>query len=988
MFMANVNKIKYVGGNEILNGAITNNQVALGVDMDLDFGPTTDTQYWQGVTPNNSGYTIYYLNGEDQPRIEVAQNDAALIFFANSFGASSVTTVTDALNYFKSTPGYFITNKKVDSITTSGMTLMYDPGLVQSYPKSGTTMDNLGTLAAGANTPQITFQPVGAPVEFVDEKGGSLLFHNYGDGDGSYAKTTFSGSSNNFTYNVWFKVSSFTTPSGWGWNVVTSRDSYQQIGIFTAGGNGYIDFYDDNYNVEIYNQTGQPQVIIGKWHNVIVRHIEGETTQLYLDNVFLAEDTTNINLFNTNMTGFTIGGANLGPDFFDGQIGHVAYYDRALSIAEIEKNYNALHNRYYGAIAGETVMLLAEMPNTNNFGYVILDAATGTASGPFDTYVDRTDYNEDNILQVNHGGYTLIFRNDNNGNIYKVLFVDALGTIVETFDRTTSDFNYDRVNGFINIITDSDAGLIKFFDGTAVGEYTWDTGLEQSYWDWNWNPTTKNKTFVIYTKNYNTNMVTWKLANAQTGVVSLPSYNNNDFDTEPILYTSGNFVVVPMYNSNTSLHSSIEIYGTDGTLKHSESLTGFTFDSWQGEEFGNGKFSLIYKSNPDENVDYKIYAYIESTNSFVSTTHVRGYNFRDYNTYSRSLNSPNENTDSNSIHYMFHGDYNCQNNLCDFNYISFVSLFDGETNFITNLLTSGSTVSITWDGDDTKYYNDLINTGDGKLKSMLVKPDGFHYTEILADASRLTNYNQSSLNNDVMWLLYLDNVYNTYNYYVINGETNAIKDTLVTSNPGNYQYYHTNSDSIYIKNYNTNEGWYLCRNQPTFTSIGKYDYAWDRGSTFVDDNTWVEPGVIVLFNPNSDRHCRILSPTGISNEFTLPESQSNGWSLYIGNTFIGWKYNTMSDNKPAMRLYDFSGNTINDYVSPISGDTGWDFWNYGVTGNLAFVVAGEGGLGIGQFGTLVPTILNADGTYSSQTISQSGLGSHWTTGTDYFWWDC
>jgi len=96
----------------------------------------------------------------------------------------------------------------------------------------------------------------------------------------------------------------------------------------------------------------------------------------------------------------------------------------------------------------------------------------------------------------------------------------------------------------------------------------------------------------------------------------------------------------------------------------------------------------------------------------------------------------------------------------------------------------------------------------------------------------------------------------------------------------------------------------------------------------------------------------------------------------------------MSDNLPAMRLYDFSGNTINDYVSPISGDNSWDFWNYGVDGNIAFVVSGEGGLNIGQWGTLVPTILNADGTYSSQTIHQYSIGTHWITGTDYFWWDC
>jgi hypothetical protein len=371
------------------------------------------------------------------------------------------------------------------------MTLMYDPGLVQSFPKTGTTMDNLGTLAEGANTPQMTFQPNGAPVEFVDEKGGSLRFYNNNDGDGSYANTAFSNSSNDFTYNVWFKVSSFTTPT---WNVITSRGAWQQIGIFTNPGGGYIDFYDDNNGVDIYDESGDPQITIGKWHNVTVRHIEGVTTQLYLDNVLIGEDTTNVNLYNEDMTQFFIGFSNTNPDYFDGQIGHVAYYERALSVAEVEKNYNALHNRYYGASAGETVMLLAEMPGNNNFGYVILDAATGMATGPFDTGIDRNNYNEYDILQLNHGGYTLIFVNSSDYNNHKVLFIDSLGTIVDTVELTTGDFGYNRCDGFINIITDSDDGIIKFFDGLAVGTYTWDTGLETAYWDWNWDPTSKNKT--------------------------------------------------------------------------------------------------------------------------------------------------------------------------------------------------------------------------------------------------------------------------------------------------------------------------------------------------------------------------------------------------------------------------------------------------------------------------------------------------------------
>jgi hypothetical protein len=76
MFMANTNKIKYTSGNTISNGAITNNFASLGVDMDVDFGPTSGdngTGFWQGVNPNNSGYTIYHVTETEQPKNIIQQ---------------------------------------------------------------------------------------------------------------------------------------------------------------------------------------------------------------------------------------------------------------------------------------------------------------------------------------------------------------------------------------------------------------------------------------------------------------------------------------------------------------------------------------------------------------------------------------------------------------------------------------------------------------------------------------------------------------------------------------------------------------------------------------------------------------------------------------------------------------------------------------------------------------------------------------------------
>ena len=983
MFMANTNKIKYTASNDIVNGGITNNNVILGVDMALDYGPTTGdtgTGFYQGVNPNNSGYTIYRLSDSDIPRIVVAEDDEALIFFANSFGdRSDITTVTDAILYFKDNLGYFITNRKVESITTSGMTLMYDPGSVQSYPKSGTTMSNLGSFGQGANGPAMYLTSSGASVNFVDEKGGSLRFYNLNDGDGSYATANFTESSNDFTYNAWFKCDSFDSADGW--NVITSRQSYQQTGIFTYNGNGFLSFFDNNFPIDVHYETNEPQVIIGKWHNVTVRHIEGETTQLYLDNVLIAEDTVNTEIYNEDMTKFMIGHGGVGPDYFDGQIGHVAYYNRALSVAEIGKNYNALRDRYYGASGGETFFIMAQMPGNNNWGYVILDAGTGTASEVIDTGLDRDLYFEDRILQVNHGGYSLIFGNDDTGD-RKVLFIDALGTLVETFDFGNNNWDSDRASGFVNVITDYDGGVMKFFDGTAVGTYTWDPMSEEVDFNSNWEPTSIDRTFAIYTRNTSTDVVTWKLANAQTGVVNLRTYDANDYSTEPIIYTSGNFVVLPFYDNNTELHSSLEIYGVDGTLKHTQSLTGATLNSWDARTFGTGKFSIIYTNNVDEDVAYHIYAYIESTNSLVSTTHARGANYRNRDTESESLDRPSENTNCESIHYTFRSNSTNYNNQLDYyNYIDYVSLFDGGSSFVTNVFANNVSKGISRDSDSTKFLNDLVNTGDGKLKSMLVTPSGFTYTELLADVTTLTNIDHTLLNNDIIYILYLNNVNNVYNYYVIDGITGAIRDTLTTSTVGNYNdTWDTEFDTLYIRNHDTAEAWYMNRNQYEFADTTYYAST-ENASDFYNEDGWIEEPVLVMYNPNTDGKCRVLTPDGISNEFTLPISTQGGYDLTLGKSFFTWRYHNV-DGKPSMRIYDFSGNTLNDYVSPIAADVNSNFHQYGTIGNLVYVVAGEG-CPDNQCGTLVPTILNTDGTTSSRTI----FGNYYTSATDFFWWD-
>ena len=62
-----INKIKF--SDQFNSNCLKLNNVLLGVNYGISYGPTNITNFWAGVTPPENGYTIYIsprntLNGE------------------------------------------------------------------------------------------------------------------------------------------------------------------------------------------------------------------------------------------------------------------------------------------------------------------------------------------------------------------------------------------------------------------------------------------------------------------------------------------------------------------------------------------------------------------------------------------------------------------------------------------------------------------------------------------------------------------------------------------------------------------------------------------------------------------------------------------------------------------------------------------------------------------------------------------------------------
>ena len=75
------NKIKYTPGPE--PDTITVGGFKMGTSFEGAYGPTSVTDFWQGIIPAVSGYTIYTNKASQGPSIHTAVDDNELIFYAN-----------------------------------------------------------------------------------------------------------------------------------------------------------------------------------------------------------------------------------------------------------------------------------------------------------------------------------------------------------------------------------------------------------------------------------------------------------------------------------------------------------------------------------------------------------------------------------------------------------------------------------------------------------------------------------------------------------------------------------------------------------------------------------------------------------------------------------------------------------------------------------------------------------------------------------------
>jgi hypothetical protein len=204
--------------------------------------------------------------------------------------------------------------------------LCLDAGNSRSYPGSGTTWSD---LSGNGNNGTLTNGPTYNSANY-----GSIVFA--GDDDCVVVNNNASIlSSTSYTKIACFYPTSFTT----GNNIISGGNSGQHA-FWLAGGNKLNAGHNGSWSTVVSSTT----LSLNTWYYGAVTFNTTTGWILYLNGVQEATNTST-----TTFTGngeILVGAYSTGANVFTGRIATTQVYNRALTAAEVQQNFNALRGRF------------------------------------------------------------------------------------------------------------------------------------------------------------------------------------------------------------------------------------------------------------------------------------------------------------------------------------------------------------------------------------------------------------------------------------------------------------------------------------------------------------------------------------------------------------------------------------------------------------------------------------------------------------------
>ena len=229
------------------------------------------------------------------------------------------------------------------NIVTDGLIGCWDAANKRSYPGAGTTWTDL----AGSNSATLVNDAT-----FADVSLGAIAF----DGTNDSVTVPIIDGQNGFSFSIWLYFLAVPT------------DNYTTFSIYNGGGAEFMFYimetsaHTTSYMLGIRgagtgntltstNKAYQPSSNLGKWVHYCATYNGGGATTVGNYKVYFNGQVTDINLVENfggagNQDPMKWGQDAAGAGDLNGYMGHIAFYNRPLSVDEVKQNYEATKPRF------------------------------------------------------------------------------------------------------------------------------------------------------------------------------------------------------------------------------------------------------------------------------------------------------------------------------------------------------------------------------------------------------------------------------------------------------------------------------------------------------------------------------------------------------------------------------------------------------------------------------------------------------------------
>jgi len=345
------------------NKGIKRAKIEMALDTSTNYGANPEGLTWYSSLDTTSQYvimsdtgTLQYTSAGSAKPVMWGTNDttdAKLLQTINGlpdrFNQTPFTTIGDAVSWMMTTGKYFIVdNAATSNIITDGLVLRLDPGMIGSYPLTGNYIYGLASDYVGTFTNGPTWS---------SNNGGIIQF----DGTNDYISLNSAVQithNNPWTSSVWVYLDTYNeSPFGYynnsstpGWyyfrrDVDASSNTRVRLYIREQRDTGWSWLSLYPFGSTYRTPATTDGYWLNQWINVVLSKDSNRTYRCYINGVYKAGITRSAAYLNNGLSVNAIG-VSYGSLFFNGNIGPVSIYNKALNDAEVLQNYNAQKSRF------------------------------------------------------------------------------------------------------------------------------------------------------------------------------------------------------------------------------------------------------------------------------------------------------------------------------------------------------------------------------------------------------------------------------------------------------------------------------------------------------------------------------------------------------------------------------------------------------------------------------------------------------------------